>query len=70
MPAMAPGVDSTRARVKPKRSRPSTRTMVLGVTGARIRALEFTPPAGGEDCVLVLDAAAKGYAEPGKRPNG
>jgi hypothetical protein len=30
---------------------------------------EFTPPAGGEDWVLVLDDAAKGFAEPGKRPS-
>jgi hypothetical protein len=44
--------------------------MALGETGARIRARKFTPPAGGEDWVLVLDDDAKGYAEPGKRPNG
>jgi len=32
---------------------------------------EFTPPSSGRgnDWVLVLDDAAKGYAEPGKRPN-
>ena len=45
-----------------------TRAMELGQEVPRIRAREFTPPAGGEDWVLVLDDAAKGYAEPGKRP--
>jgi len=32
---------------------------------------EFTPPSSGRgnDWVLVLDDAAKGYAEPGRRPN-
>lgn len=44
--------------------------MALGETGACIRAREFTPPAGSEDCVLVLDDDAKGYVEPGKWPNG
>ena len=39
---------------------------IEGVTKAPTR--EFTPPAGGEDWVLVLDDAAKGYGEPGKRP--
>jgi hypothetical protein len=41
---------------------------IEGVTKAPTR--EFTPPAGGEDWVLVLDDAAKGFAEPGKRPSG
>jgi hypothetical protein len=39
--------------------------VIEGVTKAPTR--EFTPPAGGEDWVLVLDDAAKGFAEPGKR---
>jgi hypothetical protein len=47
-----------------------TRAMELGQETPRIRSREFTPPAGGEDWVLVLDDAAKGYPEPGKRPNG
>jgi hypothetical protein len=47
-----------------------TRAMELGQETPRILAREFTPPAGGEDWVLVLDDATKGYPEPGKRPNG
>ena len=45
-----------------------TRAMALDEGGTRIRARQFTPPAGGEDWVLVLDDATKGYGEPGKRP--
>jgi hypothetical protein len=46
------------------------RALAQGEQGPRIRTREFTPPAGGEDWVLVLDDAAKNYPEPGKRPNG
>jgi hypothetical protein len=40
--------------------------VIEGVTKTPTR--EFTPPAGGEDWVLVIDDAAKAFTEPGKRP--
>jgi len=45
-----------------------TRSMDGAPGPNRIRMRKFTPPAGGQDWVLVLDDALKNYPEPGARP--